>query len=406
MNIPCGIKREVPLLDCKRLRICIVATVPMPLNVFMMHHIRELSKKYQVTLVANGTENDVRAMLNDNVIFSHIRIERKISLLRDVSALYALWRLFRAERFHCVHSLMPKSGLLAMIAAWFARVPIRIHLFTGQVWATRRGVVRCAMKSLDKVVALCASHLLTDSYSQQQYLVDEGVAARERLTVLCDGSVCGVDMARFMPHARKRHAIRLRYGIPDDAIVALYLGRLTREKGVPELLFAFSLAAERCDKLHLFVVGPDEEGVRISHVDIICRMKDRVHFDNFTQEPESYMAAADFFVMPSHREGFGLTIIEAAACGIPSVGTRIYGLIDAIVDGDTGILVPVGDSMALADAMVHLSECSDHRYALGVKAMRRVENSFQAQRLADSMREYYSKILCESELCSCVKCGG
>ncbi len=378
-------------------RICIVATIPMALNEFMAPHTRVLCKTYDITLVANGRAQDVSGMLADHVRFFSIRIERKISLSKDLIALYGLWRLFRREQFDCVHSLMPKAGFLAMLAAKLAGVPLRIHIFTGQVWATRCGPARLLLKFLDQILATCATHLLADSHSQRDFLLSEGVTHPDKISVLAQGSVCGVDIARFIPSPDRREAIRTNHGIPADATVALYLARLTKDKGILDLAAAFSRVSLQFKDLHLFVVGPDEENVKDLVISIIGDALPRLHFVGFSYEPEGYMAAADFFVLPSHREGFGSSVILAAACGIPSIGSRIYGSTDAIIDGQTGLLVPVGDVEALAEAMARLASDVDLRRRLGERALSRAVRNFQTKLLTDAMVGYYEKILLNSD---------
>jgi glycosyltransferase involved in cell wall biosynthesis len=392
-------KKKSPSLSggARPRRICIVATIPMPLNVFMAPHIRALSRTYPITLVANGRSEEVGSLLSDKVRFSPIGIERKISLLNDLAVFFDLWRLFRRERFDCVHSLMPKAGLLAMLAAKFAGVPLRIHAFTGQVWATQQGSVRLLLKSLDQLLAACATHLLADSHSQRDFLLAEGVTRSDKLSVLAQGSACGVDPARFFSDSVRREAVRIKHGIPMKATVALYLGRLNRDKGIPELAAAFAKASAQCKELHLFVVGPDEENMKALMMSVVGDAASRLHFSGFSSEPEACMAAADFFVLPSHREGFGSTVLEAAACGIPSIGSCIYGLTDAIIDGQTGLLVPVGDVEALAGAMGRLSRDVDFRLRLGQQALIRAVRDFQTKLLTDALEGYYEKILSNSD---------
>jgi glycosyltransferase involved in cell wall biosynthesis len=188
----------------------------------------------------------------------------------------------------------------------------------------------------------------------------------------------------------RRVEIRGRLQIPDAAVLALYLGRLNRDKGVLELASAFVLAAQRSADLHLLLVGPDEAGVQARIADTCSTVADRVHFLGYTSDPEAYMAAADFFVLPSHREGFGSSVIEAAACGIPAIGSRIYGLTDAIVEEKTGLLVPVGDIGAIANAMLRLAMDREYRLVLGKQGLARAREDFGQQALTNALLAYYA----------------
>lgn len=377
-----------PVID-----VCLVATVPYSLTVFMTPHVKTLSRAYRVTLVANGSAEELSGLLGGSVSFQKVAIARDISIVDDVKAVISLWKLFRHRRFQIVHSITPKGGLLSMIAACVAGVPIRLHWFTGQVWATKSAVSRWLLKTLDRLLVLCATHVLADSPAQRDFLVEEGVLKRSDVVVLGHGSVCGVDTERFRPNSVKGSRIRVAVGIPDDGVVALYLGRLNREKGLVDLAGAFTLAARERADLHLLIVGPDEARVRESVIDTLSEVAGRAHFVDYTSEPEAYMAAADMFVLPSRREGFGSSVIEAAACEVPTIGTSIYGLSDALVDGESGILVPVGDVSALSSAMVRLATNPDERHAMGKAARIRVEQRFKQEHLTAALIDFYQKLL-------------
>jgi glycosyltransferase involved in cell wall biosynthesis len=371
----------------------------MPLVVFMGPHIGVLGRHYDITMVTNGSPDSLGGLdslvplLGERVCFRNLPIAREISVLADLSTLIALWRLFRREKFHIVHSITPKAGLLTMIAGLLAGVPIRIHCFTGQVWATRKGLGRWLLKALDRLLTACATHLLADSPSQRKFLIREGVVRSGKVTVLGQGSVCGVDTVRFQPNPVSRSKVRADLGISDTAVVALYLGRLNPDKGIPELASAFLLATQQCVDLHLLLVGPDEAGMQALVADTLSTVADCVHFVGFTTEPEAFMAAANFFVLPSHREGFGSSVIEAAACGIPTIGSRIYGLTDAIVDGVTGLLVPADDVVGIADAMIRLAMDHDFSFTLGEQALARVKRDFKQELLTDALLNYYTSCL-------------
>lgn len=382
--------------QCERVsRICLVATVPMPLTVFMGPHIRALGQHYDITIVTNGgadfdSMSSLSPLLGEGVSYLNLQIAREISVFADLLALIGLWRLFRREKFHVVHSITPKAGLLTMIAGLLAGVPVRIHWFTGQVWATRKGSGRWLLKALDRLLVACSTNLLADSPSQSKFLIQEGVIRSVQVTVLGQGSVCGVDTNRFQPNPVSRSKIREKLGIINTAVVALYLGRLKSDKGIPELASAFFLAAQQRADLHLLLAGPDEEGMQALVAHNLSTVADRIHFVGLTKEPETFMAAADFFVLPSHREGFGASVIEAAACGIPTIGSRIYGLTDAIIDGETGLLVPVGDIAGFADAMIKLAMDRDFRLTLGEQALARVKRDFRQEALTDALLNYYA----------------
>lgn len=383
-------------MQTKRKKICIVATVPFPLTMFMKPHIAMLAEQYDVTLIANGAEQDFSSLLNENVRFIYVRIERKISLWRDMVALLQLYRIFRKEHFDVVHSLMPKTALLAMLAAFFFGVPYRIHTFTGQVWANKVGMARWGLKMLDKLIASCATGLLADSFSQRQYLISQYIVEKEKIVVLGNGSVCGVDVERFKPNLAVRHQIRTNLGIADNAIVYLFLGRLNKDKGIKDLAHAFAELAGNMPHAHLLVVGPDEGGMDMMLQLILAERSKQFHRVGFTNKPEDYMACADIFCLPSYREGFGSVLIEAAAVGVPAVASRIYGITDAVVDGETGILHQPKNIEELKVALLTLTNDASLREKMSKQAMARAYDFFSTDILVQAMRQYYQNLLSNS----------
>lgn len=376
----------------KRKKVCIVATVPYALVMFMKPHIVMLAEQYDVTLIANGTEQELSALLSPNVQFIPVNFARKVQLWRDLTTLLKLYKIFRKQRFDIVHSLMPKTGLLAMLAAFFARIPYRIHTFTGQVWANKAGVSRTGLRWLDTITASCATGLLTDSLSQRQFLIGQHVVDNDKITVLANGSVCGVDIERFKPDSMVRHEIRAHLGIPADAIVYLFLGRVNKDKGVQDLASAFADLADMIPGAHLLVVGPDEEGMDLKLQHILAKCSDRFHRIGFTEKPENYMASADIFCLPSYREGFGSVIIEAASTGLPAIASNIYGLTDAIIDGETGVLHQPGDVAQIKQILLALTNGADNREKLSRKAMARAHDLFSKELVVRAMRQYYADL--------------
>ena len=373
-------------------RICFLAAVPYTANVFLAPHILALARKYSVAIALNGLVQDLLPELRQTRIHRFC-IVREIAPFRDLIALISLWNLFRRERFDIIHSMSPKAGLLTAVAGFLAGVPVRIHWFTGQVWATKRGLMRILLKTMDKITSRCATDLLSDSHSQAKFLTTEKVTSAGKIQVLASGSTCGVDILRFHPDLEAGNKIRAAHGIPDEATIALFVGRMQPEKGIRELCAAFLAAAQSCPDLHLMLVGPDEAGMKKYIQAELAEVSKNLHWIGLTDRPEEYMAASDFLVIPSYREGFGSVVIEAAACGIPSIGTNIYGLSDAIIDGETGSLIPVGNAKALEDAILRLSTDAVKRMRMGERALTRVLTHFRQDMLVEALLKYYERIL-------------
>lgn len=376
--------------------VCLVTTSPLIVNFFLVPILASLKRGYRVSLAVNlGEDAPLRDDLGVGVI--HVPILRKLSLWGDLCALVKLIRLFREKRFDAIHSFSPKAGFLATMAGRIAGVPVRIHTYTGQVWMTRSFLMRALLIAADRAIARNATHLLADSPSQLRVLLENRIVLNEgTCRVLGSGSVSGVDPARFRPDAPVRVAVRRELGIGPDAMVFVFLGRMTSDKGVLDLAQAFASLAAAHSEAILLVVGPDEERMR-SRVEMACGAHaGKLRFVDYTRHPEHYLASADVLCLPSYREGFGAVIIEAAAVGIPAIGSRIYGITDAIVDGETGLLHIPADAEDLAEKMERLLRDTALREQLGARARQRAINEFSEQRLTQALQDYYREALDES----------
>lgn len=376
-----------------RRRICIVVSDFMTVQAFLQDQIRKLSEMYEVVVVANTDDTSSLRRLNLNAELLPVPVPRNLDLWRDARALVSLYSLFRKQKFALVHSVTPKAGLLSMAAGKLAGIPNRIHTFTGQVWVTRSGLMRCLLKSADKLIALCATRVLVDSKSQLEFLVGENVVDMQKAQVLANGSISGVDTSRFRPDAEARRRVREELSTPEAASVFLFVGRLNLDKGVLDLAKAFAQISPRNPSAYLLFVGPDEGGME-ARIRTLCSLSGgHLHFVGPTRIPEQYLAAADVLCLPSYREGFGSVVIEAAAVGIPAIASRIYGLIDAVQDGITGCLHQPGNVDELAAAMESLSANRPLRERLGMQARMRANQDFAVQTLTAALLAFYAEQL-------------
>ncbi len=371
-------------------KLCFVVSSPLTARAFLSGHIAALGQHYAIDLVVGANNASDLGDIPAHARIVPLSVQRKVMPLADLAALLRLCVLFRRERYAAVSSVTPKAGMLALLAATLARVPLRVHIFTGQVWVTRTGWKRWLLKAADRLMARLATHVLTDSPSQRDFMVAEGIAPAGKIRVLGDGSICGVDGERFRPDAGRRAEIRRVQGIPEEAIVFLFLGRLNRDKGVLDLARAF--AALDNSAAWLLIVGPDESALRGEIESRLGATLGRTRFVGYTDRPEDFMAAADVFCLPSYREGFGMVIVEAAAAGIPAIASRIYGITDAVVEGVTGLLHPPGDAAQLARVMAALADDPVRRTTLGQTARARALRLFSREAVTTAWLRFYQRL--------------
>lgn len=357
-------------------RICVVASTPSIIYFFLQDHIAKLAEFADVTVIY-GEDAQFRLEPSGLSVRSmRVQINRPITPWPDLKALAALWRLFRREKFDLVWAVGPKAGLIGMLAAWLARVRHRLFIFQGEVWASRTGFMRHVLRAADRTTACCATHLLAVSFTEKDFLEQEGVVRKGRLGVLGEGSISGVEIERFAAEKGTRDLMRRSMGIPQSAVVGLYLGRLNADKGIMELARAFSRVAAENPDAWLLWVGQDEGSWTEQIETCLAPVSDRIRVLGFSSRPEQYMAVADYICLPSYREGFPISVLEAAAMGLPAIGSRIYGIRDAIVDDETGLLFDVRDVTALAGVIAKYCDDHDLRIRHGMSAYYRVVRDF------------------------------
>ena len=369
--------------------IMFVVTTPFAVNAALANHIAVLSKHCKIVLCTNLEAYELLPSLFDLAEVRHIPFARKISPLSDFKSFFSLTALVSQFRPLVIHSITPKAGLIAMLAGLLVGVPNRCHTFTGQVWANKTGLARRLLKGADWLIATLASCVLTDSATQCRLLEKEGIVKKGRISMLGAGSIAGVDPKRFYPDPVHYQQQRKRLGTHENACVFLFVGRIAKDKGVMDLLTAFQNLAREVPQLELWMIGPDEEGLlqTLQPIAICCNAP--VRFLGPLLRPELFMVAADVLLLPSHREGFPSTILEAAACGLPTIAFRIYGVLGAVVEDDTGLLVELGQTAALASAMKSLALNEVLRLRLGNKARERTIRDFSSDKVSAAWLDFY-----------------
>jgi glycosyltransferase involved in cell wall biosynthesis len=348
-----------------------------------------------VTVVCSAGRELDRLPWSNRLHKTEVEISRAFSPWQDFRALIALIRTFGKGRFDIVHSTTPKAGLLAAIAGWFVGVPIRLHTFTGQTWVTLRGPMYHIARWADRMIGALSTRCYADSVSQRDFLIDHRIVSRKKIDVLGHGSLAGIDVQRFDSNrfaAEDRLATRASLGISWHAPVVLFVGRICEDKGVTELLAAHQRLRADGLPVELVLVGPfDDRQATLTPEVVLGRVG--VHHVDFTDRPETYISVADVLALPSYREGFGTVVIEAAAMGVPAVGTDIYGLRDAIEPGETGVLVPVRDAQALASALDQLLRNRGELAQMAEAARRRATRLFDSRVVSDAVIAEYERLL-------------
>jgi glycosyltransferase involved in cell wall biosynthesis len=330
-----------------------------------------------------------------------VPMQRRITPLRDIVAIVKLIGCMRRIRPMIVHAHTPKGGLLGMVSAFLNRTPVRIYHMRGLPLTGARGIRRAVLWLGDRLACVLAHRVICVSHSVRREAIAAGLCPPSKIQVLLGGSGNGVDAAhRFNPAAvggDARAAARERFGIPADAEVIGFVGRLVRDKGLVELGAAWATLRERYPRLHLLVVGPFEDHDPLpAATETILRTDPRIHLVGMEWDTPELYSAMDLVVLPTYREGFPNVPLEAAAMALPVVATEIAGCIDAVEHGKTGMLVPPRDPDALGAALATYLDDPGLRQAHGTAARARVRVLFRPDALWEALHGVYRELLAEA----------
>jgi len=375
-------------------KISFVVAIPGSAHVFLLEHMTELVKEFDVHLVANFLNEENRSAFEEIGVTCHqVPIGRQISLTNDLKALFALMKLFKNEQFVSVHSVTPKAGLLTSIAGWMTGVPHRIHIYTGQVWVTRKGLVRFILKVMDRLIALFVTNILADGKAQREFLIKERIIKKENSMVLANGSIAGVNLEKYSISDQVRTTERSMFGFKSNDVVFVFLGRLNHDKGVGELFEAFDKLVINYPNAKLLLYGLDEGySNKANHY---SNIKKGVNFfyPGSTRKPWEALQAGDVFVLPTWREGFVNSVIEAQALGLPAITSDAYGVVETCVPGHTGLRCRVNDPQGLYMCMKTYYEHPELRKTHGEAGRKRIEELFDNKIVTAAWVEYYRNLL-------------
>lgn len=321
-----------------------------------------------------------------------VPMDRRMSPFKDIVSLWRLMRCFHKEHPYLVHSMTPKAGLLCMMAAWITRVPRRVHTFTGLVWPTSTGIKRKILMFTDWITCACATHVIPEGKGVMNDLRTH--ITNKPMRVLGYGNVRGVDMKYW--HRDNADAAKVSQIKNNYRFTFLFVGRIVRDKGINELVEAF-MRIHKNENVRLLLVGKFEDN--LDPIDDSSRKQLEDCSDIVCTGPQNgtdllaYYAASDCFVLPSYREGFPNTVLEAGAMELPSIVTDINGSREIIENGKNGLIIPSKNADALADAMRRMIEDYDMRERMAKESRSMIESRFEQGFVRTCMMDFYDSII-------------
>lgn len=367
-------------------KLCYVTTVSLTVKAFLLPILRQLRQitDWELTVICDE-DPQLRELLPEGVRYIPVPMKRGISL-SGIGSMLRLRKIFRQEKFDLVQYSTPNASLYASLAAWLARVPVRLYCQWGIAYVGFSGFKRRVFKCVEKLVCRLSTWVEPDSFGNLRFSHAEKLYPEKKGSVVWNGSASGVDLQKFDIRQKEtwRKAMREKWNIPADATVYGFVGRITRDKGINELLSAYRELLRQAPDTYLMLVGNEEKPELLDpELYAWAQQEPHVLFCGHTNVVEQYLAAMDVYLLPSYREGFGSGVIEAEAMGVPVIVSDIPGPTDAMEKDVTGLTVPAKDASALAAAMDRLYKEQDLRQKLGAAAVGFAADRFEQKRLAE-----------------------
>lgn len=372
-----------------------VTTVPISLKVLLKGQLRFMSDYFEVIGVSSGGEMLNKVAASENVRVVPIQMTRKVTPFRDILAIYQMYRLFSQTKPHIVHSHTPKAGLIAMFAAKLAGVPNRLHTVAGLPLMEANGIKKALLIFVERLIYACSTNVYPNSKGLKKYIESLNITENEKLNVIGSGSSNGIDCDYYHPsHVSDTEIeqVRNKYRLSESDMVFCFIGRLVKDKGLNELVAAFS---ELCGEgIKLLLVGNFEEELDPLSDDTMALMKqcENIILTGYQEDVRPFLKVSDAVVFPSYREGFPNVPMQAGCFNLPCIVSDINGCNEIIEDMENGIIVPTKDVDSLKDAMRLLIDNVDVRQEMGSVARDRIVDNFSQRRIWEKLLDVYQKI--------------
>ena len=374
-----------------------VVTAPVSLKKLLNGQWEFFKTYYDITAIASKDEELVGfGQANQTKTFG-ISLTRRITLFSDLKALWTLYFFFRKEKPLIVHTQTPKAGLIGMLAAFLARVPIRMHDVVGLPLMEKRGLKFYLLFYVEKIAYACAHRIYPNSFGLKKYMIDTRLSSSTKMKVLVNGSSNGVDVSHFSKEHFPKEAnstLKKQLNIDPTDFIFLFIGRLVGDKGINELIEAFSNLNDEDQKIKLLLVGTFEKELDALKKETMQKIKNnpQIILVGYQEEVRPYFAIASCFVFPSYREGFPNVVLEAASMELPCIVSDINGSNEIIMDQINGIIIPKKDTKALQEAMFCMKDDTNQRQFYAANSRKGIAEKFSKQILYQALLSEYKEL--------------
>jgi len=374
-----------------------ITTVPISLKILLQDQLRFMNQNFDVIAVSSkGTElDDVKNIEGIRTI--ELEMSREITPLKDLLSLLKMIRLLQKEKPEIVHTHTPKAGIVGMVAAWITHVPHRLHTVAGLPVMEAEGKKKKILLWVEKITYACATHVYPNSLGLKRYILEQKLTPENKLKVIGYGSSNGIDTSYFdrTPEViRKSSEIKERYRLENN-IVFCFVGRVVKDKGIDELLYAFDKLCDEFDHVRLMIVGKMEEDLDPISSESYAILANNKHIiqAGFQKDIRPYLASSDIFVLPTYREGFPNVVLQAASMGLPCIVTDINGCNEIITNRKNGLLIPPKNKDALYGAMKTIIEDKELVAKLGSNSRDDIIRKYERKQFLQFLLNEYNEVL-------------
>lgn len=376
-------------------KLVIVTTVPLTINAFLKDQVFFLSEYFDITLISSGELDNVDDFKSIGVDYVNLKMIREIDPVSDIKSIYKLVRFFTKLKPDIVHSYTPKAGLVSMIAAYLSRSPNRLHTFTGLIFPTQKGLRKEVFKLVDKIICFCATKPIPEGKGVKDDLLSERITSKY-IEVIGNGNIAGIDTTyfsrnQFLNDVEKGKAnIAYNKASPSEFVYS-YVGRYTNDKGLRELVDAFNEMPSNCI---LLLAGEQDVRAPLSS-EYINKIKENKNIieHGWVSDVRGVLFSSDIFILPSYREGFPNTPLQASALQIPSIVTDINGSNEIITDGLNGYIVAPQSKDSLLKAMLIANENTEKLTSMGIAARAKVLTQFERENHHSNLLSLYNGVV-------------
>jgi glycosyltransferase involved in cell wall biosynthesis len=379
------------------MKIVRISTVPISLNLLLKGQLKFLSQYFNVIGISSKGKylNDVEK--REGIRTIAIDMKRNIAPCKDIISLIKLYKVLKKEKPLIVHSMTPKAGLLGILAAKMARVPIRMHTFTGLIFPSKSGILQYILIQMDKLLCRCATNIYPEGKGVKNDLINYKITSKP-LKIIANGNVNGIDIVFFDTNIIsdiEKNILRNELGLEKDDFAFVFVGRLVGDKGINELIKAFNNISKYYERVKLLLVGPQEpdlDPLDEETLETISQNSNIIEV-GYQSDVRPYFSVSNTLVFPSYREGFPNVVMQAGAMGLPSIVTDINGCNEIIIEGENGTIIPAKDTIALQKKMELFITDRALIEKLRSKAREMIASRYEQKMVWEALLEEYKSLL-------------